>query len=188
MSEAGSVCDQYGLSKGQTDIFDLLNKTGHPLRIVQLAKRLGRGYRETESALHRMKQVGLVYRTGHGRYAVHPNAEQALKDLYTNALMEPTGNGLNRRPVEDLRPDEGRMPDRATIPVPAPDPVELNELSDVLTVLEETLNQARQLPNSVSRNRAIAQLINVTLKALELGPISKRLAALEEKVKKLAAT
>ncbi len=52
----------------------------------------------------------------------------------------------------------------------------------VLKALEDALNDAINLENSHARARTIGYLCQISLKALEVGELERRLEALEEKV------
>ena len=54
--------------------------------------------------------------------------------------------------------------------------------SEVLRALEDALNDACNLENSHARARTIGYLCQISLKALEVGELEKRLEALEGKV------
>jgi hypothetical protein len=53
---------------------------------------------------------------------------------------------------------------------------------EVLRVLEDALNDACNLENSHARARTIGYLCQISLKALEVSELERRLEALEEKV------
>ena len=60
-----------------------------------------------------------------------------------------------------------------------PGPVEIQDMADVVTLLETTINDALSLENSLQRARTIATLANVVIKALEFATLEERVAALE---------
>ena len=53
---------------------------------------------------------------------------------------------------------------------------------EILRALEDALNDACNLENSHARARTIGYLCQISLKALEIGELERRLLALEEKV------
>ena len=59
-------------------------------------------------------------------------------------------------------------------------PVCLDTVADVLSYLSQAANDLVRLENSVSRNRAMAQLASVAVSVLEVGQMEERLVALEE--------
>ena len=60
-----------------------------------------------------------------------------------------------------------------------PEPVTISGVADVVKLLERTVNDALKLENSIQRVRAIAYVLGVIVKALEVGELEERLAALE---------
>lgn len=60
-----------------------------------------------------------------------------------------------------------------------PEPVRLRSPDDVLALLERVMSDTLHLENGASRSRAIGYLAGLALKALEIGEIEERLAALE---------
>ena len=67
---------------------------------------------------------------------------------------------------------------------PAHRQVEITEVGDVLGLLETGVNDLLKLENSISRARAVGSLAGILLKALEVGELEERLAALEERLAK----
>jgi hypothetical protein len=60
--------------------------------------------------------------------------------------------------------------------------VTLGSVADVRTLLERTVGDTLALDNSPQRSRTIGGLLGVALKALEVGELEARVAALEERL------
>jgi len=58
----------------------------------------------------------------------------------------------------------------------------IKTVGEVLKALEDALNDAISLENSHARARTIGYLCQISLKALEVGEIERRLGALEQSV------
>ena len=58
----------------------------------------------------------------------------------------------------------------------------IRAVDDVLTVLEDALNDVVGLENSHSRARTIGYLSGIALKAIEVGELENRVAALEKRL------
>jgi hypothetical protein len=63
-----------------------------------------------------------------------------------------------------------------------PDAVRLDGPGDVLDVIRSAVAAELALPNSSKRNRTLGSLAGVALRALEVGELEGRLAALEERL------
>ena len=61
--------------------------------------------------------------------------------------------------------------------------VALKSVSDVLLLLEDTINRVRTDPITHQKANCVGYLANIALKALEVGNLEERLSALEEKIK-----
>lgn len=64
-----------------------------------------------------------------------------------------------------------------------PEPVAISSVADVVRLLEQAVNDVLRLENSIQRARAIGYLAGVIVKALELGELEERVAALEAALK-----
>lgn len=71
----------------------------------------------------------------------------------------------------------------ATGPVKATPAIRLETVEDVRALLEQTANDLLTLENSINRARTIVALAGVALKALEVGEIEARLAAIEAQMR-----
>jgi hypothetical protein len=63
-----------------------------------------------------------------------------------------------------------------------PTPDALRDVGSIQTVLEKTVHETLAQPNSHERSRAVGTLLMIALKALEVGELEARLAALEEQI------
>lgn len=59
------------------------------------------------------------------------------------------------------------------------DEVELDDLSDVVVILRDTLQDTLSLENSLARSRAVAYLCNTAITALQKADLDQRLEAVE---------
>ena len=64
-------------------------------------------------------------------------------------------------------------------PVGHSDPVALDTMADVATLLNHVINDTLQLENSLQRARTIGYLAGLILKALEMSTLEQRVAAVE---------
>ena len=64
-------------------------------------------------------------------------------------------------------------------PTGQPDPVSVQSMADVVTLLEKTVNDVLGLENSLQRGRTIATLANAIVKALQFATLEERLEAVE---------
>ena len=64
-------------------------------------------------------------------------------------------------------------------PVGQAEPVTLDTMDDVATLLQQTINDTLKLENSLQRARTIGYLAGLVLKALEMSTLEQRVAALE---------
>ena len=62
------------------------------------------------------------------------------------------------------------------------DPCTIQNVKDVMKILEDTLNDARNLENSQARARTIGYLCHIAFRGLEVSELEERLIALEEKL------
>ena len=63
------------------------------------------------------------------------------------------------------------------------DPVTVQTMGDVVSLLEQAVNDVLSLENSLQRGRTIATLANVIIKALEFATLEERVEALEQALK-----
>jgi hypothetical protein len=63
------------------------------------------------------------------------------------------------------------------------EPVEIRHMGDVVTLLQQTINDALSLENSLQRARTIGSLASVIIKALEYATLQERVEALEQALK-----
>ncbi len=68
-----------------------------------------------------------------------------------------------------------------------PQSLELSSVAEVRSLLETAARDTLVLENSVARNRTLAYLAGVVLKALEVGQLAERVAAMEESFAALTA-
>ena len=61
-------------------------------------------------------------------------------------------------------------------------PYSIKSVEDVMTALNDALNDADLLENSHARSRSVGYLCQIMLKGLEVGELEARLEALEKKV------
>jgi hypothetical protein len=61
-------------------------------------------------------------------------------------------------------------------------PAELRDVASVQRVLEATVLETQALPPGHERSRAIGSLLMIALRALEVGELEARLAALEQQI------
>lgn len=61
-------------------------------------------------------------------------------------------------------------------------PAELRDVVSIQRVLESTVLETQALPPGHERSRAIGSLLMIALKALEVGELEARLAALEQQI------
>jgi hypothetical protein len=62
-------------------------------------------------------------------------------------------------------------------------PVEIHTMADVVALLQNTINDALSLENSLQRARTIGSLASVIIKALEYATLEERVEALEQALK-----
>jgi len=61
--------------------------------------------------------------------------------------------------------------------------VSLRTVSDIQAMLERAASEAMELANSNARNRVVATIAQVALRATEVGELAHRLQSLEERLK-----
>jgi hypothetical protein len=61
-------------------------------------------------------------------------------------------------------------------------PITLGSVADVRAVLERVTGETLALGNSPARSRTVGALLGVALKAMEVGALEDRIAALEERL------
>ncbi len=61
-------------------------------------------------------------------------------------------------------------------------PDALRDVGSIQTVLERTVHETLAQPNGHERSRAVGSLLMIALRALEVGELEARLAALEEQI------
>ena len=66
-------------------------------------------------------------------------------------------------------------------------PVEIKNVADVIRVLTMAINDARDLETSVQRARTLGYLAGVALRAVEVGGLEERVAALEAMLRRRPA-
>ena len=69
-------------------------------------------------------------------------------------------------------------------PVGQAEPVQLQSMADVASLLQQTINDTLQLENSLHRSRTLGYLAGQYLRALDMAALQRRVAALEYALKR----
>jgi hypothetical protein len=65
----------------------------------------------------------------------------------------------------------------------APEPMPIDSLGDIKKIIQRAVNDVMGLESSLSRARTLGYLAGVAIKAIEVGELERRIAALEELMK-----